>query len=91
LDRETFILARQKIQTRIEEKRQSIYLNRPALHSNGFLTAAPFLFSILKNILNRNKKTLTRTILTTMGFRILSPFIARSVSGLFSKTRSSHA
>lgn len=87
MDTETFILTRQKIQMRMEEKRQDISVNPSSFHSNGFLAAVPFLFSTLKNIFNHNKKTLTRTILTTVGFRILSPFIARRVWGLFSKTK----
>jgi hypothetical protein len=88
VDRETFILTRQQIQAGMEEKRRGISLHPHPTQSNGFLTAMPFMFSVLKTLLNPYKPTLTKTILTTVGFRFLSPFIARNVRSLFSKAKS---
>jgi hypothetical protein len=53
------------------------------------LGLVPFLFSIFKNIFfnNNKKRSLFRTILTTLGYRFVSPFIAQRVRGFFSKTK----
>jgi len=62
----------------MEEKRASMAMNPPSV---------PFVFSLLKNIFLNNNGSILRMILTTVGFRIVSPFLAQRVWGLFFKTK----
>ena len=72
MDRETFLLAREQIQSRMEAERQDVGATRASFPVNGVIMGMlPIGFSIVKNIFFNQKKTLLQIIFAALGVRVL--------------------
>jgi hypothetical protein len=88
MDLKSFLLKRALIQSRMENKRTGPSSSASSGISRGIMMALlPLVFSALKNVLTLRKKSLIRTILLALGFRFLSPLLARSLWGFFFRPR----